>query len=1370
LKTSTAGPVPRARSVLTLARNHVAFILAGILPFAVAVHSWFTAAVISGDDFREVPSRAAYLLHRDFPWPSLWDPTMGVGHPLSFWLPSFPLWAIGGWLAGIGCGWNWIERALWLYPLVVLLAVAPYALCCRIVGSRAAATIATLVFSFNTWTIGLVQRGHIPSLCAYSILPLALLAAYESRSRPVWGALLTSALIAVQSAYDIRYAYMSLVSVAILVGWWIVRRGMTVAVSRSKVAAAVGGWFALGFVTLSTYWIVPAILSARTTLSALTTGAALTTYNSPANLADAATLYFPYYRYVEGTDAFAVTDPSFGFWLITLAVGAGLATTRKHAVAAATATGAVLAIFMIASQHSPLQPIQAFIIQHVPGMIMYRDTSRFYAIVATCYAIGAALLVARIMRNSAEGRHRWAPVATICVAFAYVALMREAYASYRGENFATLPIRVQDVRMANVAQRGPMYSRTLMIPNVSLQVTSTLQHPVIGLGGLMADISLCKETASPLDCIKSPLFPILARTLGIARVVTLDDSTGETYHSFNYPFTENDLLTVLRSRRWLKERQTMGRYVVFDTILPADPLVRAATKSAFLRADRSTLSTIVQTRLWSGDPTVVDLPEIGSDSRSAAAIQTLSDVIPNDIDGIWPVRDTSTIRAQRILRRRTEPYRVVAVDSSGMAKLFSFDQEIDFAHGMLQTNTRSAWRIAAVPDEPTSGDDIVWRGALASMLGEDRSSYSPLTPSQSENPISALPLLYKRLQSHGDVDVRFASDSFAEDDASAALSIFAGGALRLSEYPVLHIAATFPHSPFQVRLRLIVRSVSGGGRWSAYVPLDDSAISWNVNVTRVVQAALDDRWRKLCTRPCVSTGDSGVASLRPLDAIYFNLVGADIVTTLPHASFSTFPGDLQLFGTSLSEMSPFGRAARWEVKTLDPTAFRVDQSQGVRLEGPTSLSGLFVRAFIAKEGDTADDTGAVRLGDVVSLVTNRNEAMQGTVLGATPYAITLAQGSTVISVPRSSIQTYQSVTAARPRSLVLSMRLHDSGVGIVTFDAAADPPFGLLPSLSFEIGRNRRTVPAVDSAAPSQGPVLRNQELNALLHTAPVALAQSAAYPVLGRPTALGTRTPIIAETIQRYTIDVRDVRYAWSIPQSAPLVGITITAFQRPSTQVAARTRFTVRIANVRVVRVDAPVCTISTHAFIDARSVPLTADVCAGSGRSQSVALPSGNHLIRVDDTRGELRGLVMERGTPAVVSADSLGAASFLAPDQLYSRFDGRRSIAAVSELYLPGWFAFEQQSNPRNESGFSAFRSALQAMWGNDRILHFRVNGSTNGWLLEGPPGWIRFVYGPALVAYVCAWITALAFSLVLLLAAMVTVRSRSRGAKPAGYVS
>jgi len=380
-----------------------------------------------------------------------------------------------------------------------------------------------------------------------------------------------------------------------------------------------------------------------------------------------------------------------------------------------------------------------------------------------------------------------------------------------------------------------------------------------------------------------------------------------------------------------------------------------------------------------------------------------------------------------------------------------------------------------------------------------------------------------------------------------------------------------------------------------------------------------------------------------------------------------------------------------------------------------------------------------------------------------PYAITLAQGSTVISVPRSSIQTYQSVTAARPRSLVLSMRLHDSGVGIVTFDAAADPPFGLLPSLSFEIGRNRRTVPAVDSAAPSQGPVLRNQELNALLHTAPVALAQSAAYPVLGRPTALGTRTPIIAETIQRYTIDVRDVRYAWSIPQSAPLVGITITAFQRPSTQVAARTRFTVRIANVRVVRVDAPVCTISTHAFIDARSVPLTADVCAGSGRSQSVALPSGNHLIRVDDTRGELRGLVMERGTPAVVSADSLGAASFLAPDQLYSRFDGRRSIAAVSELYLPGWFAFEQQSNPRNESGFSAFRSALQAMWGNDRILHFRVNGSTNGWLLEGPPGWIRFVYGPALVAYVCAWITALAFS-------MVTVRSRSRGAKPAGYVS
>ena len=61
---------------------------------------------------------------------------------------------------------------IWFWPLFLCLVLAPYAFAYRLTRAPWAASVAAAFFAVNTWTISLVQRGHIPSLVGYALIPL----------------------------------------------------------------------------------------------------------------------------------------------------------------------------------------------------------------------------------------------------------------------------------------------------------------------------------------------------------------------------------------------------------------------------------------------------------------------------------------------------------------------------------------------------------------------------------------------------------------------------------------------------------------------------------------------------------------------------------------------------------------------------------------------------------------------------------------------------------------------------------------------------------------------------------------------------------------------------------------------------------------------------------------------------------------------------------------------------------------------------------------------------------------------------------------------------------------------------------------------
>jgi hypothetical protein len=582
------------------------------LVYAFSVfHAWFGSGLIIGDDqFRFSHD----VLASSFPWRSAWDGSFAFGHSTADSSPAYPLWSIAGLLARAGADFALIERAIWLWPLFLCLAIAPFAFALRITRNAWAAAIAACVFAVNTWTIALVQRGQIPSLVAYALIPFAMLA-FESllERRRAATAVRFAALFTMQIIYDLRYAYITAIACAMM---WLIGalrvsmdRSSREAGARRPGFAMAAVWTIAAAAAFNAYWILPQLVAPTHLPVGYDTLRYYLSASSYESLAHAAALFYPFYHYYQGGDPFAVAPVEAAFFALPILAALAAFAAWRNPWALPLAAIAIIGVATTSGPHSPFGPLNQFAFLHVPGMKLFRDSSKFTSLVAFGYAglfaLGFAWMISRI-RDRIGAPARWTePLAACAIVVAYIVLMRDAYDPQRASNFAATTLSADDIAMQAYLDKSPDYFRTLLFPTWRPHLVGSERHPVVSAdyildyaaadGGLG---DLFPTAANLFDRLSSPVTPVLLAQAGVRYIVVDDDPLKQLYEPYQFDIEYAESVDFFRARPWLHEVATFGRYVVFAVSLPQAPRAFFASTVRQIAGAPASLVAVTGTPDW----------------------------------------------------------------------------------------------------------------------------------------------------------------------------------------------------------------------------------------------------------------------------------------------------------------------------------------------------------------------------------------------------------------------------------------------------------------------------------------------------------------------------------------------------------------------------------------------------------------------------------------------------------------------------------------------------------------------------------------------------------------------------------------------------
>lgn len=1323
-----------------------------LLPLAFAgsvFHAWISAGLILGDDqFRFSGS----VIGSDFPWRSAWDGSVLFGSATADASPSYPLWSVAGALTRAGVDFSMVERLLWLWPLLACLVIAPYAFAYRLTRNPWAASIAAAVFAVNTWTVGLVQRGHIPSLVAYALMPFALLA-WQSliAKRTPWIALLFAAVVTLQVMYDLRYAYITaiacLISAAISFGLARSRRQLSSPARSAKTVL----WVSLALLAFNSYWLVPQLLAPARLPAGYDTLPFYLSASSSESLWHALALFFPFYRYVQGTDPFGQTPVEWAFFALPLLVAVSIIAARRRPWALALGACAFLGVVVVSGPDSPFGALNEFAFLHLPGMKLFRDCSKFTALVALSYSILLALGFGRahaIVRMRTRGGSGWIAAGSACVVIvAYAGLMRDAYDPARHSNFAATTLSPSDIAMQAYLDRQPGFFRSVLYPTWRPMLVGTETHPVVSADTLLDSAlqdgglgDLFPPSATLVERLDSPLIPALLAEARVRYVIVDEDPNGELYKQFAYDVQYAESVEFFRTRPWLKEATAIGRYVVFEVVPPMASRAFFAPAPIAVAGTPQSLVALVGTPEWRAPP-AVEIAGQSTGRRSDGWTFTTDPAL--DADGIAASFDAgrtenvrayagaqaSSIVAHELRSRMIAASELIPTVLPAEAPLPSDPVTVEIADP----------RVMSAPyADPAPG--VRWFGvtgsaadiALVNWSGVDQSGEIQIarafSPDGQEREIRATLGTKTQQFSLAPEILRFARAS----------SIDMRGVILVPGLNVLHLSIS---SPPERASRPRYSVIFADDLRVATQPIAGPAIA----IARFTLRATPEGIQ-------VSVRGDGRSS-RAVFAIYRGLaipLSHQPTLTLTYAPPAN-PARLALY-LDLRRRRDGGRILFVHALPSGSTLDQLDIARSVQAaldaEPRATIRGIGPEAseFELKAVSLAISTSPAARADFHAIVSTAAIA-DGTSVAAARV------GARYVDLRQSKIGRRLHAVATARQILV-----------------SAGAPGDLR---DFEI-----VIPITDDEKSSEsmfwlrheGGVVPNIDLTFTKHG-----AVSLDVPAAARPSATDPDAPLPSgwqQTVthvaggtaglwQRFDIDLDDVR-AYRLPDHG--AGYALSAMRIDNIVSQPGQRAT--LSNVVLLATksnSAGAAPISQRFVVNRLQVPMRdvhADAQTGRiiGASEPFAI-GGSVDISVDPTLPlRFTSLYIARAHAPAAAPGAVTGFAELSPAEYEGRVSGRGGVLVWPSGYAPGWHAYFIKTPGVLPSGFTTLDALRLAAYAVPGGRHVAVNGIFNGWHLDAGDGLLVLLYEPDAASQFGAllWVV---LSLAVVAAASMSTRGR-----------
>ncbi len=629
------------RASWLLARRHAPLVLPYVALFFM-VRSWFGPGLIAGDDFATAGWNDEAMLRHYVPWPDAWDPSFNLGVATDYYLFLYPVLYVAGILTHLGLGWNGVERILWLYPLFILLPVGAYALAYYVTRSSWASAAGALAFSINTWTVGLIERGHIPQLIGYALIPLGMyFAARALEHHHRRDAAFAALVILAQGCSDIRFGYLTAVAIFAL---WVVN---VVAAPRKHFSRRSAGLAALflGIVFVgSLYWLIPGVTIAHTLPQGYTSLVEFNPDNADLDILHSFSLFYPFYHYVVSQNPFVSEPVEWPFVLFGFVGALGLLVgARGRPVVQGVAVAWLIGTIFGSGSNSFFGALNKFLFIYIPGMGAFRDARKIYAFTAVGLAVGSALLIVmlpRLRRWRTVDRSVAAAGLSLVFVACYLFAMHDAYNPVRFSNFSAVHFDAAEEALQNFIPAHMKPGRILYYPIIPTWLRFTEQHPAVAADELAAGNSPfgLAPLAPPgltniLDYYGSPLALPLLCELGIRYAVVVTDPTRHYYRPWHGAWQRGEALAFFNTRAWAR-RIPISAHGVPMNRMPAiyeitgcssDPnrLAFVAKYPVLFQGDNTYIQAFNGSPFWQRDPVVV----IASEQKSLRPFHDMQNIV-----------------------------------------------------------------------------------------------------------------------------------------------------------------------------------------------------------------------------------------------------------------------------------------------------------------------------------------------------------------------------------------------------------------------------------------------------------------------------------------------------------------------------------------------------------------------------------------------------------------------------------------------------------------------------------------------------------------------------------------------------------------------
>lgn len=586
------------------------FLVIFLIAILIGVYwRWWLPGPKVANDF---PIVSEDLLKSGMNFPYVWfeNGAEGIGEYITFFLWGWPFSYIIGILANLGLPFAFIEKFIILVPALFIGFFGIWRFAANINLSNASRFIITLFYLANTYILILIDGGQLAIVLAYCWLPISFLTIQKSIQGGLKKKILAGITTSILGFFDIRFIYtlilLSLIRFFYQLLFFEEKQSYGLFLGRKKMAFLLD-WIEMGIVImvvvlgLHSYWLFPLLKApiSPKTYQFFTQ----TSFLSFVNLGHSMLTLAPHWF----INVFGKIAPlRFEFIFIPILVFLSPVLRPKNYEVGFWLLVAVISIFLAKGTSEPIPQVYIWLFNHVPGLSLFRDSTKFFFILILSYSLLLGVTIDEIMTRL-KGLKNIKVIFLVTLTGYFLFLIRPVWLGQMTGTFSSMPLQDEYSKLGNLLENDKNFSRVFWIPSLPSLGYSSLNHPRVEAARLVQRRPFAIGTKGTYELFnflrEAPYMGEIFDVAGIGYLVYpyLDPRRDDMHpDNIKYHHTFSDQLS---KRSWLakvgdsstplfKVKEHQERFFITPKIwwvIGSDNIYNEATKSAKLKLSKNAL-------------------------------------------------------------------------------------------------------------------------------------------------------------------------------------------------------------------------------------------------------------------------------------------------------------------------------------------------------------------------------------------------------------------------------------------------------------------------------------------------------------------------------------------------------------------------------------------------------------------------------------------------------------------------------------------------------------------------------------------------------------------------------------------------------------